>query len=296
MTRLQGSFCLFGTSLIWGMAFIAQSTGMESIGPFTFIAVRFLLGALALLPFAIYQWRQLDQKNKPQVIRWSLIAGSFLFAGACAQQIGLLSTSVTNSGFLTSLYVPLVPIFMLFLFRTPPHIIVWPAVTLSFLGTFLISGGDIMQINRGDMWQILGAFFFTGHIISLSYAMKALPKAVLISCGQFIFVFIAAVPLAFTLESPTIDGVLNSWPELAFTGFISSGIAFLLQMVGQKVVPPSQATLIMAMEAVFAAVFAWLILSEELMPIAYLGCGLIFVATLLVEIVPEIWKKDRAHQ
>ena len=296
MTRLQGTFCLFGTSLIWGMAFIAQSTGMESIGPFTFIAVRFFLGTLVLLPFAIYQWRQLDQIEKPAIKKWSLIAGFFLFAGACAQQIGLLSTSVTNSGFLTSLYVPLVPIFMLCFFRAPPHFIVWPAAALSFAGTFLISGGDITQINRGDAWQILGAFFFTGHIISLSFAMKALPKAVLISCGQFIFVFIAAIPISFSLESPSIAGILNSWPQLAFTGFISSGIAFLLQMVGQKVVPPSQATLIMAMEAVFAAIFAWLILSEELMPIAYLGCGLIFVATLLVEIVPEIWKKrHKAH-
>ncbi len=295
MTRTTAILLLILATAIWGFAFVAQKSAMEYMGPLTFIGVRYLLGGLIIIPLAIreYNKRQIKLSQK----EWAIILflGVNLFLGSWLQQWGLMETTVTNGGFLTGLYVLFVPLILLIIFRTKPHFIVWICTPLAILGLFLLNGAKLDQVNFGDVKIISSALFWAVHILGLGYAARLTKLPILISCMAFIFAGLVASSFAFSFETPTFSGISAGWLEIAYTGILSTAIAFTLQAVGQMKVPPANAAIIMSGESLFAAIGGALVLGERLLPIGYMGAFLIFTSIILVESLPALKKINQTN-
>lgn len=286
MTRLRADLLLLLASLIWGGAFVGQSTAMAHMGPFSFIGARFVLASLALLPFAL-----VEARNAPNPLPMSRVPaligiGAVFFGGVAFQQVGLLLTSVTHAGFLTALYVVMVPAIGAVFLRHKLPAAIWPAAALSLFGTFLLGGGRVDGLGWGDGLLVIGALFWAAQIIALGSLAYDLRRPVMITLMQFAVAAILGLGIGFAVESPSLDAALLSWRELAYTGFISGGIAFTLQSIAQTHTPPADSAILLSLESLFAAAFGALLLGERLTPVGWTGGAMVLAAAILVQVMP----------
>lgn len=296
MTRVQANLVLLLAAAIWGGGFVAQATAMDAIGPFWFVGLRFAIAALACLPFALLEQRKIGSAPGRKDLGSFVLVGLALSAGAITQQIGLQTTTVTNSSFLTGLYVVIVPVISIVLFRKAPHWIIWPVALMALAGIFLLSGGSLAHISVGDMWSILCAVFWAFQIVLAGHFIARSPRPLALSATQFATCAILALSMAAVLEPISIAAIEGALFEILYVGLISSGLAFVLQVIGQRYTTAPQAAIFLSSEALFGSFFGALFLGEKLPPIGYLGCGLIFAAMLIVEVVPELLKRRKRGQ
>ncbi|MCK5933710.1 MAG: DMT family transporter [Fulvimarina manganoxydans] len=288
MKRTTANLLLLTAGAVWGMGFVAQATAMELVGPWTFIAAKFALAALSVLPFALAEGRRAAAALARQAWVAFVVIGLFLFLASITQQIGIVFTSVTNAGFLTGLYVVLTPILGFALMRARPHPIVWPAALAAFIGIVLLSGGSMTGINRGDVWMIVCAVFWAGQILLVGRYALSSGRPLALSCIQFAICAGCSALGAFLLEAPSLDAMAGAWLEIVYGGVFASGLAFTLQTIGQRYTTAAQAAIFLSSEALFAALFGVLLLGERIGPSGLFGCALIFAAMLAVELGP-IW-------
>ena len=308
---LKNTGMLFLAALIWGFAFVAQSAGMEYVGPFTFNAVRCLIGSAVLVPVALL-WKQDTsmemvpnkeedgQKNQKLKISWlqrnkelllgGTLCGLFLGVATNLQQIGILSTSVGKAGFLTALYIVLVPIAGLF-FKKKCGIPVWIGVVCSLAGLYLLCmTGSEGGIAKGDLYLLGCAVVFTGHILVIDYFAPKV-NGIWMSCIQFLVAGLISAVLMFATETPTVTSILEAKLPILYAGVMSCGVAYTLQILGQKNYNPTVAVLILSLESTFSVLGGFLILNQTLSGRELAGCGLMFIAIILAQL-PER-KKER---
>ncbi|WP_189436546.1 DMT family transporter [Pseudovibrio japonicus] len=296
MTRASANILLLLAGLIWGTAFVAQSTAMDNLGPLQFVGLRFLLAALVILPFALRERRIHNTKKLTKAHIPSLLVVSVAFTlGTVLQQYGLLVTSVTNAGFLTATYVVLTPILVTLLFKGRPHFLIWPASLLTLFGIYLLGGG-LTSLNSGDLLMLVCAIFWALQVIFVGRLAHGSGRPITVAVIQFAFVGTVSVVLSLFFETYSVQALQNAWFELFFTGVLSGGIAFTFQAFGQQWTTPSDAAIMLSSEALFAALAAALILGERIVGIGIVGCALIFSAILLVEVGPHYIKSKRMAQ
>lgn len=284
--KFKGTIFILLATVIWGSAFIAQSVGMDYISPFTFQAVRCALGAAFLLPLS-----RVMEKNKSEFARnwkdkqlWKtgLLAGVALFLAGGLQQVGLQYTTAGKAGFLTAMYIVLVPILGIFLGQKPSFSIVF-SVILAAGGLYLLSGSAISDINGGD-WMLIGCAFWFAVQITIIDRLGQTLDGVRLNCIQsLVCAALSALVMLFT-EELRIENILSCWLPLGYAGVLSMGIAYTLQILGQQHLDPAPASLLMSLESVFALIFGWLILNEQLSLRELLGCGAMFCAVILSQI------------
>ncbi len=284
--KFKGTIYILLATVIWGSAFIAQSVGMDYIGPFTFQAVRCALGAAFLFPLS---WLMEGKKSQfkanwadKRLWKTGCLAGLALFLAAGLQQVGLQYTTAGKAGFLTAMYIVLVPILGIFLGQKPAANILI-SVILAAVGLYLLSGTGISSINAGD-WMLIGcAFWFAVQITIIDRFGQCL-DGVRLSCIQsLVCAALSALVMLFT-EEPNLTNILTCWLPLGYAGILSMGIAYTLQILGQQRLEPAPASLLMSLESVFALIFGWLILRERLSPGELLGCLTMFCAVILSQI------------
>ena len=288
LNRYTATLLLLLATVFWGLAFVAQKNAMGHMEPLTFIGARYILGGVCILPLA---WREYDRRGLILSLRqWGLLAFLSLnfFLGSYLQQYGLIVAQVTNSGFLTGLYVFFVPFILLVVFRTKPHPIIWLCAPLALSGLFLLNGGQLTTMNSGDAFVVSSAIFWALHVLLLGYLARDTGLPIFVSCVSFLAAGFVAELGSFVVETPSLDAVLDGWVEIAYAGIFSTAIAFTLQAVGQLHVPPANAAIILSGEALFAALGGAVILGERLPVMGYLGAGLIFLAIVLVETIPVL--------
>ena len=271
MKKTSGTLLLLLTALIWGTAFVAQRTGMDHLGPIAFQSIRALLGFLSLLPLMLLRKRAGKSGPMPTV-KASLSCGAVLAVASTVQQIGLQYTTASKAGFISSLYVVLVPLIGLLLGRKPEKG-VWIGVPLSVLGMYLIASisGEGFSLGRGDWLMLASALLFACHIVALS-------------CAQFFVAGLMTLPIAFLTEHIPLAGIWEAKWALRYAGVLSCGVAYTLQIVGQKDTPPAIASLTMSLESVFSAIAGAIILHETLQPREMLGCTLMLAAVMIAQL------------
>lgn len=288
--QVKGSLCLLLGTIIWGSAFIAQSVGMDHIGPFTFqtlrcaLAVLFLLLTATLLDLKKYGFSgSLSRWKDPALWKAGLICGIALFVAASLQQVGLVYTDAGKAGFITAMYIVLVPVIGLVLRRKPPKTIVI-SVLLAVAGLYLLSCVGASEINRGDLLLMGCALAFAVQITFIDRFASSL-DGLRLNCIQALVVTVLSMPGMMT-ETVEIGSILACWPSIAFAGILSMGVAYTLQIAGQKHLEPAAASLIMSLESVFAALGGWLVLKETMTGWELTGCALVFAAVILSQLTP----------
>lgn len=300
-TQIRNSLLLLLTATIWGTAFVAQSVGMDYVEPFTFTCVRSIIGGIVLIPciWFLRKWKAKEQaafnglKNRPIVTKteWNggICCGVALFAASNFQQIGILHTTVGKAGFITALYVVIVPLMGLF-FKKKVSIVIWFCVVLSVIGLYLLCMTEgTLALAYGDFLVLVCAILFSVHIMVIDYFS---PKGdgVVISCIQFFVCGLLSGIVMMFVENPQLENILAAKIPILYAGVLSSGVAYTLQIVGQKDMNPTVASLILCLESVVSALAGWLILNEALSMRELLGCVLMFAAIVLAQ-VPVPFKK-----
>jgi drug/metabolite transporter (DMT)-like permease len=284
-------YLIFAAAL-WGRGFVAQASAMDNIGPWFFIGLRFAVAALAMLPWAVREnMRAGGIPKQADLVKFAGI-GLTLFLGMAAQQSGLLTTSVTNAGFLTALYLIVVPLLGIVLFRQMPHVIIWPSALCALLGIFLLSGGRLNALQQGDWLTILCAFFWGLQILLINRYANESGLPVTLAVTQFAVTAMLGFSAAFPLERIDWTAAILAAPDILYAGVFAGGLAFTFQAIGQRHTTASQAAIILSSEALFAAFFGALERQDRLPPMAWLGCALIFLAILAAELVPA-WMARR---
>ena len=291
--KLRANFLLLTTSFIWGSAFVAQRVGMEYIGPFTFNAVRLLVAGIALT-FVSLILNRVNPQSKPEpdhkqnkaaskaMFAGGLCCGVILFLASSFQQVGLVFTTAGKAGFITTLYIIIVPILGLFLKRKIGRKI-WFCVFLALAGLYLLSFVENMRLNLGDVLMLFCALFYAVHIMVIDhFSQKA--SAVRLSQIQFIVAAMLSFVVMFVLESPSLRNILISWLPILYVGVLSGAVGFTFQIIAQKDTDPSISALLMSFEAVFAAFTGFLILNEVLTIRELIGCVLMFAAVLVAQL------------
>lgn len=289
---LRSSMLLLLTALIWGVAFVAQSEGMNYVGGFTFIGTRYLIGGAVLLPLLFFlrkrnaQWNALSKEEQKKQNRIGVIGGVCCGIALCAasslQQFGIAYTTVGKAGFITALYIVIVPILGLFLKKTV-GLNIWISVVIAAIGMYLLCITEGFRIGKGDFLVFLCAITFSFHILIIDHFS---PKAdgVLISCVQFFTAGVVGTVLMLLFEQPSISGILSAWAPILYAGVFSSGVGYTLQVVAQKDVEPTVASLLMSMESVFSMLAGWVLLGQKLSGKELIGCFLVFAAIILAQI------------
>ena len=281
--QIKGSAMLLFATLIWGCAFVAQSVGMDHLGPMSFQAIRSALAVLALLPVI----RIMDRDPKAYVPRWKdwdlwktgILCGLALFVAQSLQQVGLIYTEPGKAGFITAMYIVMVPVLGLFLGRKCGGR-VWLSVALAVAGLYLLSCVGVTDINIGDILILGSAAAFAVQIVLIDSLAQTM-DGVRLNCVQFVVVTVLSALAAVITEEPTWQGVIDCALPLLYTGVLSSGVAFTLQILGQQLLPPEPASLIMSLESVFAVLAGWVLLNQTLSPTELLGCVLVFIGVIL---------------
>ena len=301
---LLGGIILLLTALIWGSAFVAQSVGMEHVGPFTFNAIRSLSAAGAIGLFAVLRGavtrmrgsaseesREEIRKKRGMLLLGGLVCGSALFLASSLQQCGLLYTTVAKSGFLTSLYIIEVPIAGIFL-KKKVGLPVWISVGIALVGMYLLCMDGSLVLSKGDLLIFLCSLAFTLQILAVDY-FAAHVDPVKLSMMQFLVTGILSV-FGMLFEAPSLDGILEAAPSILYAAIFSSGVAYTLQIVGQKEADPTVSSVILSLESVFGVIGAAMILGEQMEIREYIGCAIVFVAVLLAQTDPKIFLKKRS--
>ena len=286
--RMMGNSMLLLGAMIWGAAFVAQTVGMEYVEPFTFQASRCLLGSLVLLPVIAVMDRKnpgkkpATQADKRYLLISSLLCGLFLFTACSLQQVGLLYTTAGKSGFLTSLYIILVPILGLFMKKkVQPWI--WISVILALCGLYLLCGGGAFSLGRGELLTLGCAVAFSFHILVIDRVSPNL-DGVRLSCLQFFVCGMLSLVAMFLTETPSLSAIAQCWLPIAYAGVLSCGVAYTFQIIGQSYTEPTVASLLMSLESVFAVLFGWLLLKQALTIPEVLGCILVFAGVILAQL------------
>jgi len=294
MTRLQADFVLLFAAALWGVAFYFQKDAMAHIGPWTFIAGRSLLAVLALAPLAYFEHRKTGAQGLPAGLgRISVLCGLAFLAAAFLQQEGLKTASVTNTGFLTSLYVVLTPLVAWIWSRVVPPRIAWPAIALSFAGAWLLGGGTVGGLGSGELLVMGSALFWATHCVitgRASFYQRPLTYTVL----QFAVVAAVATGVALAFEGPTLAGLKDAAVPILFVGLVSTALTYTIFTIAIRHTTPPEAAVILSAECLFAAAAGAVMLGERLSPVSWAGAGLMIAAVLLVQLGP--WLSRRASR
>ncbi len=281
---MQANLMLLFAAAIWGFGFVAQRLGMDFLEPFAFNGVRFLLGSCSLLP--LIWWFSRNQKARPtsesSLLKAGILAGSVLFIAAALQQVGLLYTTAAKAGFITGLYLILVPILGLLLKHTT-GVTTWLGAILAVFGLYLLSINDDLSMSFGDMLQFIGALFWAFHILLIDH-FSGRVSPLKLSSVQFAVCGILSLLVSLVLETPSLTAALAGWQPILYSGLVSVGVAYTLQVVGQKSANPAHAAIILSLESVFAAIGGVWLLDETLSMRAWFGCGLMMAGMLLSQI------------
>ena len=284
--KLRGSLAILVATVIWGSAFIAQSVGMDYIGPFTFQTMRSVLAVpfLIVVIFLIEQnpAKSIEKWMQPELWKAGLPCGIALFIAAGLQQMGIVHTTAGKAGFITAMYIVLVPILGIFLHKKPP-ITSWIGVVLAVIGLYLLSCVGVSQVNIGDVY-LLGCALGYAVQITLVDQMGSAVDGLRLNCVQSLFCGIFSGTVMFLTEEPVLSNILACWIPLVYAGIFSLGIAFSLQIIGQQHLEPTPAALIMSLESVFAVLFGWLLLHERMSAAELSGCVLVFIAVILSQV------------
>lgn len=281
---MPANFMLLLAAAIWGFGFVAQRLGLNFMEPFAFNGIRFLLGSCSLLPLIWWFSRRSAEgaSSERSLTKAGLLAGSVLFIAATLQQVGLLYTTAAKAGFITGLYLILVPILGLLL-KHSSGLTTWLGAGMALVGLYLLSINDDFSMSFGDMLQFIGALFWAVHILLIDhYSGRVSPLK--LSAVQFAVCGLLSLGVSLLIETPNLAGVLAGWQPILYAGLVSVGVAYTLQVVGQKSANPAHAAIILSLESVFAAVGGVWLLDETLSARAWVGCGLMLAGMLLSQI------------
>ena len=286
---IRSGFLLLLAAFIWGIAFVAQSVGMEHLGPFSFGMARFFLGSIVLLPLVVFRRRQNRKKGitpAGKKITWiaGICCGLALGVATSFQQMGLKYTTVGKAGFITTLYIIIVPILGVFL-KKKVRGRVWICAGIAAVGMYLLCMSESLHIGKGDLLVFVCAILFSIHILVIDY-FSPLADGVEISCIQFLIAGVFSLIMMLLFEHPQITDFTISWLPIAYAGIMSSGVAYTLQIIGQKDMDPTAASLLLSMESTFSVLAGWAILNQKLTLRELAGCVLMFIAVILVQL-PE---------
>ena len=286
---LRSDVMLLITAAIWGFAFVAQRLGMDYVGPFTFNAARFFLGALSLLPLLLILKAQTPTpaKDGKHIKLWQggLLAGLLLFMGSTFQQVGLQYTTAGNAGFITGLYIIIVPILaLLWGKKTGKH--TWFGASMAVIGLYLLSVTDDFTLAYGDLLQLIGAVFWAGHVLLIGWLSPRM-DALRLSVIQFFTCGSISLLAALVMEEPNLNSLAQAWQPIAYAGLLSVGVAYTLQVIAQKEAPASHAAIILSLEAVFAVIGGYLFLNELLSIKGLIGCALMLAGMLISQFEPK---------
>ena len=294
MSQSRANILMLIASLIWGTAFVSQATGMESIGPFTFSFARFFFATITVLPLALYfefnNFSKIFSNSK--LLTLSIATGFFLFLGMSLQQYALQVSQISNVAFITTLYVPIVGIISRFILKSQLHWIIWIAILLCVYGSYLLSSNQSIEIQRSDSLIFISAFCFAFHIILIDVFMKQFNSPFSYGSIQYFIVFLLSVIIAFIYEDPTIKNISFEWFEILYTGILSAGLGYTLQIIAQHKASPAPAAIILSMEGVFATIAGWLLINQTLDMNKLLGCIAIFLGVIIVQLLPIIIKTN----
>ena len=303
--KTRGNIFLFITAFIWGTAFVAQQTSMDYIGPYTFCAVRFIIASITLLPViklfspnpklnedGSTKTEVVIAKDKATLLRGGIFCGIILFIGSILQQIGLQYTTVGKTGFITALYVVLVPISGSLFFRRKVPALVWFCAILATVGLYLLTmTGSEFRLTKGDTLVFICAFAFAMHILVIG-KFSPLTDGIKMSAIQFLTAGIISTIFMFILETPEISAILNAALPILYTGVLSAGVGFTLQIVAQKDTDPTIASLILCLESVFAVLAGAIILNETMSLREIIGCVIMFLAITLAQLPTKEKEKE----
>ncbi len=278
--RLRADGLMLLASLLWGIAFVPQRIATQHVGPFLFNGLRFLLGAAVLCPILL--WRPRPTRS---LLPWSAAAGAVLVGAAVCQQAGMAYTTAGNAGFLTGLYVVLVPVVLWIVWRQRMGWRCWAAALAAAGGAYLLSADSQFHLGYGDSLEVLGAVLWALHIVIVGRAV-AVHDVLWFSVGQYLAAGVLSTLLGLAWEAQTLGGVADCWWAVAYTGAVSIAAGYTLQAVGQRHAPPADAAVILSMEAVFAALSGMLLLGEAMSGRQYAGCAVILAAVIFVQIKP----------
>ena len=294
MSKTLSLFSALLCTFIWGTTFIAQDTGMDDIGPFTFNSVRFFVGFLAIIPLALlFEAKKLKKEfrfDTKTFIILSLLIGVSLFLGSALQQVALLYTDVANAAFFTIFYVPMVPIIIFIFKKDFLHWSVWPSVILCLIGGYLLTNFQDATVRLGDTLVILGALFWSTHIIFTGMIIKKYNLPLTIGAIQTLLVALFSFVIGLFSEEFVIENILNEIDSILYAGILSGGFAFVLQIYAQRNITPAPAAIIFSLEGLFATIAAWFLLNQILEINNLLGCFFILSGVLLSQLVPLIKK------
>jgi drug/metabolite transporter (DMT)-like permease len=290
VSLLSALLCTF----IWGTTFIAQDTGMDNIGPFTFNAVRFFVGFLAVAPLAfIFERKKILRsvsKNKKKFANLAILIGLSLFFGTALQQVALLYTDVANAAFFTIFYVPMVPFIIYFMNKKPIHWSIWPSVFFCMMGGYLLTNFYNATVRIGDTLVIMGAFFWSTHIIFTGKIVENYNLPLTIGAIQTLLVSSLSLFIGLIFEDFIWSNILKEKFQILYAGVLSGGLAFVLQIYAQKNISPAPSAIIFSLEGVFATIAAWILLSQALGINNLFGCVFILFGVLFSQLVPIIKK------
>lgn len=305
-TTLRSELTLLMAAIIWGFAFVSQRLGLDHIEPFFFNAVRFALGGLILIPIA---WclnskftpaggdpnrtPNTQKSNGPSLWISGLLLGGFLFLGASFQQVGLLYTTAGNAGFITGLYIVIVPFIGMF-FGQSTKANTWVGAVFAVLGLYLLSVKEGFSLAYGDLLQLAGACFWAGHVLLIGW-LSPKHNPIVLSVMQFFVCAAFSLIVALSIETISLAGLKAGWASVAYTGLISVGIGYTCQVIGQRNVPPSHSAIILSLEAVFAVIGGYFFLSETHSVKSLLGCGLMLTGMLISQFkFPQLKPRSKA--
>ena len=294
MSKTLSLFSALLCTFIWGTTFIAQDTGMDDIGPFTFNSVRFFVGFLAIVPLALmFEAKKLKKEfrfDTKTFVILSFLIGLSLFLGSALQQVALLYTDVANAAFFTIFYVPMVPIIIFIFKKDFLHWSVWPSVILCLVGGYLLTNFQDATVRLGDTLVVLGALFWSTHIIFTGMIVKKYNLPLTIGAIQTLLVALFSFIIGLFSEEFVIANILNEIDSILYAGILSGGFAFVLQIYAQRNITPAPAAIIFSLEGVFATIAAWFLLNQILGINNLLGCFFILSGVLLSQLVPLIRK------
>jgi len=294
MSKLMSLFSALLCTLIWGTTFIAQDTGMDEIGPFTFNAVRFFVGFLAIAPLALIFEREKVKKSlkidRKKFINLVILIGISLFLGSSLQQVALLYTDVANAAFFTIFYVPMVPIIVFFIYKKTIHWSIWPSVFLCVMGGYLLTNFYNATVRMGDTLVVIGALFWSTHIIFTGKVVENYNLPLTIGAIQTLIVASLSLIIGLVFEEFILLNILKEKFSILYAGILSGGFAFVLQIYAQKNITPAPAAIIFSLEGVFATIAAWFLLSQILDINNLFGCLFILLGVLFSQLLPLLKK------
>jgi len=302
--QVKSALLLVLTAVIWGIAFVAQSAGMDYVGPFTFNALRSIIGGIVLLPFLFFMNKQKKKGGDPEMFKDTAASRKVLITGGICcgiclciagnlQQIGISHTTVGKAGFITAMYIVLVPVLGIFL-KKRPGILVWISVLLAMGGLYLLCLTETFALGKGDTYVLICALFFAVHILVIDH-FSPLTDGIKMSCIQFFVSGILSGVLMLIFEKPDLSSILAAWLPILYAGAFSSGVGYTLQIIGQKGMDPTVASLILSLESVVSVLAGWILLNQKLSSRELMGCVLMFGAIILAQLPKPAGKKGEAQ-